>query len=196
MPPTRRTPVDPWMADEAASGPQRALGGADVGNDAVAQHTDHLPLPLFPCLVHGQPRPTDRHAAPMAQPTHRQHGRAVAHRRRVEHEDQAALAPEAPERAQPGGPQRDDGARLMGQQPRQAALAAGRLGRADAAKRFRHPGQPRRARQHDAHDNQCPGLAALPMHLRQDGPQLPRPLAPQTLRCVQRGTRSFPMTRL
>jgi len=181
MPPTLRTQVDQRMSDEAAIGQQRARGGADVWNDAVEQHADHLPLPLFPFLVHGQRLPTDRHEARRDPPTQIQHGRAVAHRRRVEHEDQASIAPEAQELAQQVGPQRDDGDLLMGQKPRQAALAAGRLGRADADKRFRPPGQPRRARQHDAQDKKCQGLAAAPRRLRHEGPQLTRPLAPQTL---------------
>jgi hypothetical protein len=196
MPPTLRAQVDQRMPDEAAIGQQRALGGADVWNDAVEQHADHLPLPLFPFLVHRQHLPTDRHETRMDQQAPIQHDRAVAHRGRVEHEDQASIAPKAQELAQQVGPQRDDGDLLIGQQARQAALAAGRLGRADANQRFRHPGPPRRARQHDAQDKQGQGLAAAPMHLRQEGPQLTRPLAPQTLRCVQRGKRSFPMTRV
>ena len=196
MPAALCTQVDQRMPDQSAIGQQRAVGGADVWNDAVEQRADHVPLPLLPFLVHWQQLPTDRQQARMDQQTQIQHGGALVECGGIQHEDQASIAPEAQELAQQVGPQRDHDDLLVGQKAGQAAFAAGRLGRADADERFRYPRQPRRAREHDAQDKQGQGLAAVPMHLRQKCPQLIRPLAPQTLRCVHTGKRSFPMTQV
>ena len=110
-----------------------------------------------------------------------QHGRALVQRRRVEHEDQASIAPEGEELAQQVRPQRQHGDLLIGQKARQAAFDAGRLGRADADQRLRDPGQARAPGQHDAQDTEGQRFTAMSMDLRQEGPQLTRPLAPQTL---------------
>ena len=132
MPATLLTQLDQRMPDQSAIGQQRALGGSQVWDDAVEQRADHVPLALLPFLVDRQHLPAHRQQARMDQQAQIQHGRALVERRRIQHEDQASIAPEAQELAQQLGPQRDHGDLLIGQKARQAAFDAGRLGRADA----------------------------------------------------------------
>jgi hypothetical protein len=166
-----------------------------VGDNPVEERADHLPLALLPFLVHRQDLPADRQEAGMDQQTQIQHGRAVVQRRRVEHKDQASSTPEAQERAEQLRPQREHHDLLIGQKPGQAAFDAGRFGGADADERLSDPRQARRASECDAQHTESQRFAAVSMERGQKRPQLRRPLAPQTLRCVHRDKRSFPMTR-
>jgi hypothetical protein len=181
MPPTLRTQVDQRMPDEAAIGQQRALGGSQEGNDAVEQRADHLPLALFPGFVDRQDLPAHRQKAGMDQQPEIQHGRTLVQRRRIQHEDQAALAPEREKLAQQVSPQREHGDLLVRQKARQASFAAGRLGRADADEGLRDLGQARAPGQDHTQDIEGQRFTPMSMHLRQEGPQLTRPLAPQLL---------------
>ena len=124
-----------------------------------------------------------------------QHGRTVVERGRIQHEDQAPIAPEGEERAEEMGPHREHGDLVVGQKARQAALDAGRLGGTDANERLRDSGQARCAGEHDAQDEEGQRFAAVPMHLGHHRTQVAPPLAPQRFRCVHIAERSFPMTR-
>ena len=193
MPATGLTHLDQWMPDEPAIGQQRAVGAAQVRDDAVEQRADDIPLALLPGLVHGQHLPTHRQQARMHQHAEIEHGRALVQRRRVEHEDQASITPEPQELPEQLGPHRDHRELLVGQQARETAFAARRLGGADADEGLCYLGQARGASQHDAQDEEGQRFAAVSMHFRQAGPQLARPLAPEPYRCVHRRERSFPI---
>jgi hypothetical protein len=152
-----------------------------MGDDAIQQRADHVPLALLPLLVDRQDLPAHGQETRLDQQAEIPHARAVVQRRRVAHENQASIAPQAQELAEQAGPQRHHDDLLVGQQAGQAAFAAGGLGRADADERFRHPGQPRRACQHHAQDTEGQRFAAMPVQLGQKRPQVSRPLAPQPL---------------
>jgi hypothetical protein len=150
MPAALLTQVHQPMPHQPAIGQPRAVGGSQMGDDAVQQRADHVPLALLPLLLHRQDLPADWHEAGMEQQPAIPHGRTVVQRRCIQHEDQAALAPAGEELAQPVRPQRKYGDLLVRQKTGEAAFAARRLGRADAAQGLRDPGQPRAPSQHDA----------------------------------------------
>ena len=181
VPAALRAQLDQRMPDQSAIGQQRTVGRSQMGDDPVQQRSDHLPLPLLPRLVHRQHLPAHRQEPRVHQQPQIQHGRALVQRGRVEHEDQASIAPEGEAVADEAGPERDHEDLLVGQTAGQAAFDAGRRGGADADERLRNPRQARGARQHHTQDTEGQRFAAMPMHLRQEGPQLTRPLAPQPL---------------
>jgi hypothetical protein len=128
------------MPDQSAIGQQRAVGGADVWDDAVEQRADHVPLPLLPFLVHRQPLPAHRQEPRRDQQAQIPHGGPLIQRRRVEHEDEALVPPKGEEVADQTRPDRQHMDLGVGQKARQASFDARRLGRTDAAQRLRDSG--------------------------------------------------------
>jgi hypothetical protein len=190
---TSGCPTSPRSASSVQSAAPR-WGMTRSSSVATTSHCRCSPVP--PCLVHRQHLPAHRQEPRVYQQPEIQHGRALVQRGRVEHEDQASIAPEGEAVADEAGPERDHDDLLVGQTAGQAAFDAGRRGRADADERLRHPRQARGARQHDAQDTEGQRFAAVSMHIGQKRAQLARPLAPQPLPCVHTAKRSFPMTRV
>ena len=67
VPATLLTQLDQRMPHQSAIGQQRAIGRSQMGGDPVEQQADHVPLPLFPFLVHGQHLPAHRQEPRMDQ---------------------------------------------------------------------------------------------------------------------------------